>query len=89
MQCECAEKLRELADRYGPEKAGELALSALGLERAWFRRTLEGVRRALCEAEKLTSGAGFSYGDAARAVDLLEKAVHRVRCAANGMRSAV
>ncbi|SHE98956.1 hypothetical protein SAMN02745218_01228 [Desulfofundulus australicus DSM 11792] len=81
--------LRELADRYGPQKAEELALSALGLERARFRETLEEVRQALYEAGRLTAGAKFGYEDAARAVDLLEKAVHRVRCAANGMRSAV
>ncbi|SHJ45144.1 hypothetical protein [Desulfofundulus thermosubterraneus] len=78
--------LQELAGRYGSEKAKELALSALDLERIRFREALEGVRQALYEAGRLTAGAEFSCGDAARAVDLLEKAVHRVRCAVNGMR---
>ncbi|NHM28012.1 hypothetical protein G7K71_13700 [Desulfofundulus sp. TPOSR] len=82
------ESLQELAGRYGPEKAEELAFSALGLEQARFREALEGVRQALYEARRLTAGAEFGYGDAARAVDLLEKAVHQVRCVANGMRGA-
>lgn len=80
--------LRELADRYGPQKAEELALSALDLERARFRKSLEGVRQSLCEAEKLTAGMEFGYEEAARAAELLEKAVHWVRCTANGMRGA-
>lgn len=82
------ESLQELAERHGSEKVKELALSSLGLERVRFREALEGARQALCEAGKLTTGAGFGYGDAARAVDLLEKAVHRVRCVVNGMRES-
>ncbi|AEG14395.1 hypothetical protein Desku_0789 [Desulfofundulus kuznetsovii DSM 6115] len=83
------ETLRELAAKHGPKKVRKFALSALGLERVRFREALEGVRQALLDAERLTAGAEFGYEDAARAVDLLEKAVHRVRCVANGMRGAV
>lgn len=79
---EAAEKLVKYL---GPEEAVRAARKVAGLDRTRVREALQGVREALIEAEKLTSGYVFGFQNACRAVEILEKAVHKARCAVNSM----